>query len=120
MRPGAPSPSGAHRPGCVGGGTVVASLVASAATFQRGTGWKTVYVALVYVDLALTLLALGSGYRELNPFFAALYDRPGMLVAAKVLAPLLVAWLVPAVLLGPSIVFLAGVVCWNVGVLAGA
>jgi hypothetical protein len=74
-------------------------------------------VALVYVDLVLTLFALQHGFTSVNPFMVRLLSQPELLLLAKVLAPLFIAWLVPSRLLLPSIGFMIAVVGWNIGAL---
>lgn len=90
------------------------TLGRSAATFAHGTAWKLGFVTLMYVDLALTLIAIQNGFIELNPFVDRLLSRPGELYLLKVAAPFLLAWLAPARLLIPSIAFLGVVALWNV------
>ena len=86
----------------------------SFATFAHGTGYKVTFLALAYLDLALTLYALSVGHVELNPLVAGLQDRPLGLLFVKVGMPVLIAWLVPARLLLPSIALLFAVTGWNV------
>ncbi len=86
----------------------------SFATFAHGTGLKVTFLALAYLDLALTLYALSVGHVELNPLVAGLQDRPLGLLLVKVGMPVLIAWLVPARLLLPSIALLFAVTGWNV------
>ena len=86
----------------------------SSATFRRCTVEKVSFVALNQVDLALTLVAMQMGFEELNPFVGFLLEIPALLVVAKVILPLLIAWLMPGRLLWPSIAVLAGVAIWNV------
>jgi hypothetical protein len=85
----------------------------SSATFKRCTIEKVSFILLNQVDLTLTLVAMHFGFDELNPFVAFLLDIPALLVVAKVILPLLIAWLMPGRLLWPSIALLAGVAIWN-------
>ena len=87
----------------------------SAATFSSGTSYKVTFVILMYLDLVLTLFALSIGFTEMNPIMADLQARPAGLLVVKVLMPPLIAWLVPAKLLLPSIGLLFAVVGWNAG-----
>ena len=89
----------------------------SAATFGHGTLWKVGFLALVYLDLLLTLYAVDHGFRELNPFVSSLLSRPVELLLIKGIAPIGIAWLVPARLLLPSVCFMFLVVGWNIGAL---
>jgi hypothetical protein len=97
---------------------MVAELRATTATFARGTNYKVAFIALGLVDLFMTLYALGLGYTEQNPVFAALQHDPLGLFLLKVAAPVGIAWLSPACLLLPSIALLCAVIGWNVGELA--
>ena len=91
------------------------TLGRSAATFAHGVPWKLGFVALMYLDLALTLIAIQHGFIELNPFVDRLLNRPSELYLLKVAAPFLLAWLSPARLLIPSVAFLGAVAVWNIG-----
>ena len=93
----------------------MSDLRLTAATFARGTSYKLTFVALSAVDLLLTRYALGNGYVELNPVLDALQHRPVELLLLKVVAPVAIAWLVPARLLLPSVGLLFAVVGWSVG-----
>ena len=75
------------------------------------------FVALVYADLLVTLLAVGHGFNELNPLMASLLGRPGELFLVKFAPPLFIAWLVPGRLLLPSIGALLLLSAWNIGAL---
>jgi fumarate reductase subunit C len=86
----------------------------SSATFKRCTIEKVSFVLLNQVDLTLTLVAMHLGFDELNPFVGFLLEIPVLLVVAKVILPLLIAWLMPGRLLWPSIALLLGVAAWNV------
>lgn len=85
----------------------------SVATFSRGANFKLSFVFLVYLDLVLTLLAVGHGFNEMNPFMQRMLSRPAELTLVKGVAPLVIAWLVPAKLLVPAIALLLFVVGWN-------
>ena len=95
----------------------MSDLRLTTATFAHGTGLKLAFVALGAADLLLTLYALSTGYVELNPVFEVARGRPAGLFLLKVAGPVAIAWLVPSKLLVPSVLLLAGVVCWNVGAL---
>ena len=86
----------------------------SSATFKRCTIEKVSFVLLNQVDLTLTLVAMHLGFDELNPFVGFLLEIPALLVVAKGILPLLIAWLMPGRLLWPSIALLLGVAAWNV------
>ncbi len=88
-------------------------LRATTATFSRGTNYKFTFIALGVLDLLLTLYALGQGHTELNPVFNGLQHNLGGLLMLKLAGPIAIAWLVPAMLLLPSIALLFGVVGWN-------
>jgi hypothetical protein len=88
---------------------------ASIATFQQGTSLKISYLCLACGDLVLTAYAFAAGFTELNPLIARLETRPLELVVVKGVVPALIAWLVPAKLLLPSIALLAAIVAWNIG-----
>jgi hypothetical protein len=92
---------------------IMTVLLENAATWRHGSGLKTLFITLVYLDLAVTLLAVGQGFYEMNPVMAYLLERPGALLAAKVAAPPLIAWLAPSRLLWPSVLVMAGVLTWN-------
>ena len=72
------------------------------------------FVVLNQVDLTLTMVAMHLGFEELNPFVGFLLEIPALLVVAKVILPLLIAWLMPGRLLWPSIALLVGVAVWNI------
>ena len=86
----------------------------SSATFKRCTLEKVSFIVLNQVDLVLTLVAMHLGFDELNPFVGFLLEIPVLLVVAKGILPLLIAWLMPGRLLWPSIALLLGVAVWNV------
>lgn len=71
------------------------------------------YVLLHQLDLVLTVQATSAGFLELNPLMNSILASPLHMVAVKVLAPLLIAWLVPGRLLVPAVLLLLGVMCWN-------
>ena len=86
----------------------------SVATFGHGTRWKFGFIALVYLDLLLTLFAVQHGYSELNPIMTRLLSRPEELLLVKGLAAPIIAWLVPAQLLLPSVGVLLALAGWNI------
>ena len=65
----------------------------------------------------MTLFAVNHGFTELNPVMVSLLDSPGDLLLVKVVPPLFIAWLVPGLLLLPSIGALLLVSAWNIGAL---
>ncbi len=71
------------------------------------------FVALAYIDLLLTLYAVQSGFTEMNPLMLRLLARPGELFLMKVVVPPLIALLVPAMLLLPSVLLMVLVSGWN-------
>ena len=75
---------------------------------------KLTYVLLHQADLFLTIFAINMGYHELNPVIRTLLDSPLQLALAKVVIPVLLAWVVPAKLLLPAIAAIALVVGWNI------
>lgn len=89
------------------------NLWGSAATFRRGTAEKASFILLNQFDLTLTVLAIYLGLTELNPFIRHLVNIPVLLIIVKLAIPLLIAWLIPAKLLLPSIALLAIVIVWN-------
>ena len=91
----------------------MAVLLENAATLRRGSELKTLFVVLVYLDLTLTLLAVGHGFAEVNPIMQQILGRPSALLATKVVLPPVLAWLAPSKLLLPSIVLMTFVVTWN-------
>jgi hypothetical protein len=88
------------------------------ATFQHGATWKLGFIALMYLDVALTSTATHLGYVELNPVMAGMMASPWKLVMVKGLLPVAIAWIVPDKLLAPSIAFMLGAAGWNVTQLA--
>ena len=90
------------------------ALRQSVATFSHGTLFKVGFILLCYLDLLLTLFALQHAFTELNPVMLRFLSRPGELVLAKMIAPPVIAWLVPDRFLLPSIGFLLAVTAWNV------
>ncbi len=95
----------------------MAILRQSVATLERGLPSKIGFVALVYIDLVLTLFAIQHGFSEINPFMVQMLSRVELLVLAKVVAPLFIAWFVPAKFLLPSIGFMVIVLGWNIATL---
>ena len=75
---------------------------------------KMSFVALFYIDLALTLLAVQNGFAERNPVMAGLIHMPALLLLVKVVVPAVIAWLIPGKFLLPSVVFMLFVTAWNV------
>jgi hypothetical protein len=93
---------------------MVASLMASALTLKKCTAEKVAFIILNVIDLALTLLAVSHGARELNPLMHQMLNSPSQLLIVKLFIPLLFAWLVPGKLLIPAIFLLTFVVGWNI------
>jgi len=97
------------------------ALSYSAAAFRCGLLLKTGFVALIYLDLLLTLFAMQLGFSEMNPVMGRLLSRPSELLLAKVIAPPFIAWLVPGRLLLAAIAFMLAVTGWNIsGLLTSA
>ena len=92
---------------------LISGLLATAATFTRGTAIKMSFVALAMIDFFLTLIALNLGFVELNPFVARLINTPGYLVMFKVMIPIFLAWLIPSRFLIPSLALLSFIMAWN-------
>jgi hypothetical protein len=93
---------------------MTANLWDSSATFKRCTAEKASFIILNQFDLTLTALAIYLGFSELNPFVRHLGNLPILLLAIKLVMPLLIAWLIPGKLLLPSIALLILVIIWNV------
>ncbi len=90
------------------------NLWSSTATFRQCRAEKISFVLLNQIDLLLTVLAVSSGLREINPVMNYLLAIPVLLVIVKTVIPLLIAWLVPGRLLLPAIGLLSGVILWNI------
>jgi hypothetical protein len=91
------------------------ALRQSVATFGHGTVYKLCFIGIIYLDLVLTLFAMERGFTEVNPYMVRLLASPESLLLVKVMAPILIAWLVPGRLLLPSIGLMVAVSAWNVG-----
>ena len=85
----------------------------SMAQFKKGLSIKIAYVLLHQADILLTNLAISAGFKELNPIMRGLLDAPVQLLVLKLIIPLIIAWLVPAKLLLPALVFLMIVLILN-------
>jgi hypothetical protein len=92
----------------------VTNLLASAVTFKRATPEKLAFIVLNLVDLGLTLFAASIGAHELNPLMNKMLAAPYQMYMAKVVIPVLLAWLLPGKILIPSIALLTVVVGWNI------
>jgi hypothetical protein len=79
----------------------------------RNIWLRASYVFLHQLDLILTIFAVHQGLNELNPLMRNLLASPLQLVVAKLIVPILIAWLVPAKLLVPALVLLGLVILWN-------
>ena len=97
---------------------MIASLMASAATFKKCTIEKLAFIVLNLIDLGLTLFAISQGANELNPLMRTMAGSPLQLYTAKLVLPLFMAWLLPGRLLLPSIALLTFVVGWDLRELA--
>jgi hypothetical protein len=86
----------------------------SAATFKKHTQEKVLFILLSEFDLTVTVVAVSMGFTEINPFIKFLITIPLLLIAVKLLIPVLIAWLIPGRLLLPSIAVLALVTIWNI------
>ena len=78
------------------------------------TALKATFLSLQLLDLFLTLLAVRSGYPELNPFVKGSLDSITKLAIIKFGIPVLISWFVPGRWLIPAILLLCGVVGWNI------
>jgi hypothetical protein len=94
--------------------TTMSGLLASAITFKRATPEKMAFIILNLIDLSLTLFAASIGAREINPLMNRMLTAPYQMYMAKLVIPVLLAWLLPGKILIPSIALLALVVGWNV------
>jgi hypothetical protein len=92
----------------------VTNFLASAITFKRATPEKLAFIILNLVDLGLTIFAASIGAREINPLMNKMLAAPYQMYMAKVVIPVLLAWLLPGKILIPSIAFLTVVVGWNI------
>ena len=97
---------------------MLASLMASAITFKKGTFEKITFIILNLIDLGLTLFALSQGANELNPLMRSVVNSPLQLYVAKIALPVFLAWLLPGKLLWPSIILLTFVIGWDIRELA--
>ena len=77
-------------------------------------GLKLTYISLQLIDLGLTILAVSSGYRELNPFIRGLLNSPLQLFTIKLIVPVFIAWLIPGKFLIPGILLLSLILGWNI------
>jgi len=75
---------------------------------------KASYLLLQQIDLVLTVFAISIGLTEINPLMRSLLASPFLLVAAKLIIPLFIVWLVPGKFLIPAVGLLTLVVIWNV------
>ncbi len=85
---------------------------------RSNIAYKVSYVLLQMLDLGLTLLAVNTGFRELNPVMNGMLEAPLLLLVSKFLVPMLIVRFVPGKWLIPGILLLACVVTWNVQQLA--
>lgn len=85
----------------------------SVAEFKKGLSIKVAYVLLHQADSLLTSFAMSAGFKELNPVLKGMLDAPAQLLAFKLIIPVMIAWLVPAKLLLPALVFLLVVIGLN-------
>ncbi len=92
---------------------IMLTMLRPTTTLSDGALWKLGFVALAYIDLVLTLYAVQSGFTEMNPVVLRLLTRPGELFLVKVVVPPLIALLVPARLLLPSVLLMVMVSGWN-------
>ncbi len=85
---------------------------------RRTAWWDTSirigYVFLQEIDLVLTVVAVSFGSIELNPIIRSLLAAPVLLITAKLIIPILIAWLIPGRLLLPAFSFLFLIVIWNI------
>jgi hypothetical protein len=93
---------------------MIKNMMSSALTFRVGTREKISFIVLNWIDLSLTLFAMTIGANELNPVMRNLFSNPVYLCSAKMLIPIMLAWVLPGKVLLPSIVLLLLVVGWNI------
>jgi hypothetical protein len=93
---------------------MVAKLLASVMTFKKCTAEKLAFIILNLIDMGLTILAASIGAHELNPFMRSMVNAPYQMYTAKLVLPILFAWLLPGKILIPSIALLAFVVGWDI------
>jgi len=74
---------------------------------------KVTYILLHQIDLALSILAMSLGLSELNPVMMNLLDQPLLLIAVKLVFPLLIVRFIPYKFLIPANLFLFFVLVWN-------
>jgi hypothetical protein len=92
----------------------MSNLLASAVTFKRSTPEKMLFIILNLFDLGLTIFASSIGAHELNPLMNKMLAAPYQIYMAKLVIPVLLAWLLPGKILIPSITLLTVVVGWNI------
>jgi hypothetical protein len=93
---------------------MIAKLKAATLTYRVDTREKLAFIVLNWIDLSLTLFALTLGAHEMNPLMRSLFATPILMYAAKLIAPMFIAWVVPGKILLPSIALLVLVIGWNV------
>jgi hypothetical protein len=93
-------------------------LFESSATFKKCAVEKTTFVALGFLDLVLTILAMKLGLDEINPLIKLALQLPLLMLVIKLFIPVFIAWLMPGKLLIPSIILLILVIIWNIKELA--
>src|ERR1035437_7687332 len=81
----------------------VANLMASAITFRKCTLEKLAFILLNILDLSLTIFAVSQGAHELNPLMRNMFNAPYQMYMAKIVIPVIFAWVLPGRLLIPSI-----------------
>jgi hypothetical protein len=86
----------------------------TAAEFRKGLSLRVAYMAFQLADCLMTVLAINSGFEEINPVMRGLLGSPVELITFKLIVPLAIAWLVPARLLIPALVLLLAVIGLNV------
>ena len=90
------------------------NFLASAVTFKKATPEKLTFIILNMIDMALTIFAASIGAHEINPLMNKMLSVPYQMYTAKLIIPVLLAWLLPGKILIPSIILLAVVVGWNI------
>ncbi len=91
----------------------MAAILRTADAPMSGAILRIGFLATLYADLLLTLLATQHGFVELNPFMAHMLARPWELFMFKVVAPTFIAFLVSPKFLIPSTAFMLAVTGWN-------
>jgi hypothetical protein len=90
------------------------SLLAADRRESQYNIFKSLYVLLQGVDLAMTLMAAYLGYAELNPFIHSLLASPLHLVLIKLVIPLAIVLVLPGKYLVPAVGLQSLIIGWNI------